>query len=129
MQIKQNILHKNGRNDSAKYGSYAEYLWTNFLKCKILARIVRQKITIMWNNKMALSSVPVKENQQKPACKFENECLYADGCACKEQCTSLPGDSNLCRKVNPQCTTKMFFGYNTVICMCIKRQGRTTQNP
>ena len=73
---------------------------------------------------------PTIENQQ-PGCELENECAYAKGCACKgaqeKHCAALPDDFNvfeICREVKPVCTAKMFFGYTTIICLCLKRQRK-----
>ena len=80
---------------------------------------------------MPESPFPLTTENQQPSCEFENECAYARGCACKgaqkDQCAALPGDTNLfeiCREVKPQCTAKMFFGYTTIICMCLKRERK-----
>lgn len=76
-----------------------------------------------------LPSERKNEAQQKPACELVAECSYSKGCACRDvkdhQCAALPADSNLleiCREAQPQCSAKMYFGYTTIICMCMKRQ-------
>lgn len=80
-----------------------------------------------------MSGLPSEQGKKypPPTCEFVSKCSYAQGCACKDlpenQCAALPGDSNLlelCREAKPNCSAKMYFGYTTIVCMCMKRQQK-----
>jgi len=82
-----------------------------------------------------MSRVPTKleDEEQQPACEFVRNCSYATGCACKDtqelNGALLPIASDhlaRCKKTSISCSAKMYFGYTTIICMCMKRQSQPT---